>query len=177
MSGIARRGLICAGLAILLAGCATQPPSPDVSSPKLTLTEAFSGRTTGIGVFTVPLTGLERRFTARLNGTLRGDRLIVTEDFVYDDGVKERLTWRFRRTGPATWDGAREDTVGTARVTEKGSEIRLENLADIKSKGEVTRLGFSDVIFRRADGVVINNAVVTRHGLPIGTVHFELRRR
>lgn len=176
MTGIARRSLL--GLAGLsLAGCATRPASPDVAGARLTLAQAFSGRTTGVGVFTVPLTGLERRFTAELNGVVRGDRLTVTEDFTYDDGVKERLTWRFRRTGPTTWQGARDDTVGVAEVDERGSEIRLDYVADIKSKGEITRLGFSDVIFRRADGVVINNAIVTRHGLPIGTVHFELRRR
>ncbi len=59
--------------------------------------------------------------------------------------------------GLGTWTGRREDTVGEATVTETGTEIRLEYVADVRSRGQVTRLGFADVIYRRAEGVVVNN--------------------
>jgi hypothetical protein len=165
------------GVTLALGACATRPPSPAGQTQSITLVEAFRGRTVGTGVFRVPITGLERRFRADLVGTLRGDRLTVVEDFFFDDGEVDRLTWRFQRTGPRTWTGQREDTVGLASVIETGTEIRLEYTADVRSRGSVTRLGFADVIYRRADGVVVNEAVVTRSGLPIGSVLFELRRR
>lgn len=172
-----RRLLLLGVGSLALSGCAARPPSPAQATLPLTLVEAFQGRTIGKGLFRVPLTGLERRFTARLVGTRRGETLTVVEDFLFDDGETDRLTWRFRRTGPGTWSGQREDTVGSATVTENGREIRLEYTADVRSKGEVTRLGFADVIYRRADGVVINEAVVSKAGIPIGSVLFELRRR
>ncbi len=171
-----RRLLVLSPLALLPAACATRPASPTGDLRAITLADAFRGRTVGKGVFRVPIAGVERRFRANLVGTLRGDSLTVVEDFFFEDGEKDRLTWRFRRTGPSSWTGRREDTVGEATVTETGREIRLEYVADVRSKGQVTRLGFSDVIYRRADGVVINEAVVTRAGLPIGSVLFELRR-
>ena len=113
------------------------------------------------------LTGSERRFRARLNGRLDGDRLTVVEDFIYDDGEENRLTWVFDRAGPGRWTGRREDTVGVAEVVETGTEIRLSYTADFMSEGEVTRLGFEDVIYFGAQGRVINDAVVTRWGLPV----------
>jgi hypothetical protein len=172
---LSRRSLVT-GAALALAGCATRPASPVAPQGSLTLDQAFRGRTKGIGVFRVPIAGVERRFRVDLVGRVQGDRLTVVEDFFFDDGEVDRLTWRFRRAGPGRWTGRREDTVGEATVIETGNEIRLAYLADVRSKGQVTRLGFADVIYRRADGVIINEAVVTRHGLPVGTVLFELRR-
>ena len=172
---LTRRSALALVAAVPLGACATEPPSPSRGLP-VTLVDAFQGRTRGTGVFRAPLAGIERRFTADLRGQVRRDRLTVVEDFVYDDGQKDRLTWVFTRTGPGTWDGRREDTVGIAKVTEDGREIRLTYQADFRSTEGVTRLGFADVIYRPTPELVVNDAVVTRWGLPIGTVRFELRR-
>ncbi len=69
----------------------------------------------------------ERRFNRALNGRLSrgGTRLTVVEDFVYDDGEKNRLTWVFDRAGEGRWTGRREDTVGEATVVEENGVIRL----------------------------------------------------
>lgn len=172
---LSRRSLVL-GATAALAGCARLPPSPPGPLEPITLEAAFGGRSVGAGVFRVPLTGLERRFTARLDGRLEGDRLTVVEDFVYDDGEEARLTWVFDRAGPGRWTGRRDDTVGPAEVVETGSEIRLSYVVDFRSGASVTRLGFEDVIYFAPDGRVINEAIVSRWGIPVGTVRFELRR-
>ena len=158
-----------------LPACARLPASPEGPLPRITLDQAFSGRATGAGVFRVDLTGAERRFTARLHGRLVGDRLTVVEDFLYDDGEENCLTWVFDKSGPGRWTGRREDTVGVAEVIEAGSEIRLSYLADFRSGDDITRLGFEDVIYFGPDGRVINDAIVTRFGVPIGRVRFEMQ--
>jgi len=162
--------------AVAVAGCARVPTAPPGPRPPITLEAAFAGRAVGAGVFRVPLTGLERRFTARLDGRLRGDRLTVVEDFTYDDGEEVRLTWVFDRAGPGRWTGRREDTVGPAEVVETGTEIRLSYVVDFRSGGDVTRLRFEDVIWFGPDGRVINEAIVSRWGLPVGRVRFEMLR-
>lgn len=171
---LTRRTLLTALIPGALAACARVPASPEPPVEPVTLESAFLGRKTGRGLFRVDLTGDERRFTARLNGTLRGDRLTVVEDFVYDDGQADRLTWVFDRAGPGRWTGRREDTVGLAEVIETGTEIRLTYTADFVSPQGVTRLDFADVIYRRPDGRIINDAVVRRWGLPVARVRFEI---
>lgn len=170
---IKRRSLLLGSLA--LAACTRVPPPPEGPRDPITLDKAFTGRSIGAGVFKIDLTGAERRFTARLHGRLDGDRLTVVEDFFYDDGEQNRLTWVFDRTVPGRWTGWREDTVGAADVVETGDEIRLSYLADFRSGDDVTRLGFEDVIYFDADGRVINDAIVTRLGIPIGRVRFEMK--
>lgn len=162
--------------ALATAGCARRPASPEGPIEPITLERAFVGRAVGAGVFRVNLIGTERRFRARLDGRLAGDRLTVVEDFFYDDGEENRLTWVFDRDGPGRWIGQRDDTVGTAEVVETGQEIRLSYLVDLQAGDDVTRLGFEDVIYFGRDGRVINDAVVTRWGLPVGRVRFEIVR-
>jgi hypothetical protein len=169
------------GLGLLpVTGCAATPSPPLESGPPITLVSAFQGRTTGSGHFRVWLTGDERRFTARLNGSVTGPEgtrvLTVVEDFVYDDGQKDRLTWVFREQGPGRWAGKREDTVGEATVIEEGGQIRLTYTADFKSPSGVNRLGFQDILYARLDGTIVNDAVVTRAGIAVASVRFLIRR-
>lgn len=171
---LSRRWLLAGAPALLLAGCAASPTPAQPPDGPITLEQAFAGRLNGEGLFRVPLTGDQRRFTARLNGRLDGDRLTVVEDFVYDDGQQDRLTWVFDRAGPGRWTGRREDTVGTAEVIEDGPVIRLTYTADFRSTAGVTRLGFSDVIYRAPDGSLINEAIVRRWGLPLARVRFVM---
>ena len=170
---IMRRTVLLGPLA--LAACARVPSSPEGPRDPNTLDMAFSGKSTGAGVFRVDLTGDERRFTARLDGRLDANRLTVVEDFFYDDGEQNRLTWVFDRAGPGKWTGRREDTVGMADVVETGDQIRLSYLADFRSGDKVTRLGFEDVIYFGPGGRVINDAIVTRLGIPVGRVRFEMQ--
>ena len=170
-----RRLFLLSGLA--LAGCSTLPPAPQLNGAQLTLDQAFVGRKTGTGLFRVTLTGQERRFTARLRGKLTrsSTRLTVVEDFAYDDGQKDRLTWVFDRQAAGGWIGWREDTVGQAIVTDENGAVRLAYTADFKSLSGVTRLGFQDVIYRAEDGRIVNDAVVSRFGIPVGTVKFIIQ--
>lgn len=171
-----RRTALALAAGGLVSACATRPPEPRPRPAALTLTEAFLGRTRGEGVFRFPVARVTRRFRADLDGRLEGDRLTVVEDFFYEDGETDRLTWVFDRTGPGRWTGKREDTVGEASVTEENGLIRLEYLADVRSRGSVTRLGFRDLIYRAGPDLIVNEAVVAWRGLPLGSVRFEIRR-
>lgn len=175
-----RRHLLFGLAALPLSACATIPAVPETTGPPLTLVSAFQGRSTGQGHFRVWLTGDERRFAARLNGTVTGRDgarvLTVVEDFLYDDGQKDRLTWVFRETGPGRWTGKREDTVGEALVTEEGGLIRLSYTADFRSPSGVNRLGFNDIIYAGGDGLILNDAVITRAGIAVASVRFAIRR-
>jgi hypothetical protein len=99
----------------------------------------------------------------------------VVEDFLYEDGDKNRLTWVFDETGAGRWSGKREDTVGLAEVIEADGVIRLTYTADFASPSGVNRLGFSDVIYDAGDQF-INDAIVTKSGVPVAGVQFVITR-
>lgn len=175
-----RRTLLLGLAALPLAGCAATPAPPAQPGPPITVVSAFQGRTTGRGHFRIWLTGDERRFTAKLNGRVTGTdgarTLTVVEDFLYDDGQQDRLTWVFRETGPGRWTGKREDTVGEATVIEEDGEIRLSYTADFRSPSGVNRLEFQDILYARADGTIVNDAVVSKAGIAVASVRFLIQR-
>jgi hypothetical protein len=160
----------------LLGGCAIRPEDPVGATRPITLESAFLGKTIGRGRFSVPITGVDRSLTAKLSGYRTPDGFQVAEDFVFDDGEKDRLIWRFKRTGPTTWTGKREDTVGEAQVVEANGAVRLDYTADVKSRGDVNRLEFSDLLFGTQEGGIINTAVVRKAGIPIGTIKIVFER-
>jgi hypothetical protein len=171
---LTRRAVLLAPAA--LAACAAAPPDPAGETLPMTLDSAFVGRSRGRGVFRNLITGAERRFSADLDGRLAGDRLTVAEDFVYDDGQTDRLTWVFDRAGPGRWTGRREDTVGPAEAVEDGRTVRLTYLSDFRTPDGTTRLGFADVIWQPEPRLVVNEGIVTKGGIPVGKVRFEIRR-
>jgi hypothetical protein len=175
-----RRTLFLGLAALPLAACAATPAPPTEPGQPITLVSVFQGRTTGRGHFRIWLTGDERRFTARLNGSVTGlagaRTLTLVEDFAYDDGQSDRLTWVFREQGAGRWTGQREDTVGAATVVEENGRIRLTYTADFRSPSGVNRLGFEDILYAGPDGSIINDAVVSKAGIAVASVRFVIRR-
>ncbi len=149
---------------------------PVEATRPITLESVFSGKTIGHGMFSVPVAGVERRLVAHLTGYHSGKEFDVAEDFTFNDGEKDKLTWHFVRTGPNTWVGKREDTVGEAKVVEANGTVRLDYTADVKSGTAVNRLEFSDLIYGLPDGRFVNTAVVRKLGIPIGSIRIDFER-
>ena len=161
-------------LVSLLGACAAPPAAPVApTAPPLALQAFFPGRTRGDGVFTNSWTGSERRFRVVIDGTWDGRVLTLVEDFDYADGEKDRKTWRLQRQGPGAFTGTREDVVARARVWTEDRRVRLEYAVKL---GGWT-VDFADILALRADGTVLNRAIVAKWGLRIGRVELVLRKR
>lgn len=165
-------------LSIAAAGCAGRPAMPpfaDAARP-FAIEQDLAGRTVGRGEFR-SITGTRRAFTANLDGSWDGQVFTLVEDFAYADGEKDRKTWRLTRQPDGTWRGVREDVVGEAIGFMDGPALRLEYKVDLpKKNGGATRVGFRDVLAKRADGAIYNRAKVGWRGLPVGGVELTITR-
>jgi len=171
------RILVGALAALCLSACATRPPIPrDTPLAPFTLEEALLGRTTARGEFRA-ITGVRRPFTAHLNGAWDGETFTLVEDFVFDDGERDRKTWRLRRVGPGEYVGTREDVVGQARGFQDGDAFRLEYDVVLPTEnGAGRRVRFRDVLVLTQGGDVLNNATVGLWGLRVGSVSLVIQR-
>lgn len=167
-----------AAAALSLAACAGKPATPpfaDAARP-FVIERDLAGKTVGRGEFR-SITGTRRAFTAYLDGTYEGGVFTLVEDFAYDDGEKDRKTWRLTRQPDGTWRGVREDVVGEAVGYLDGPALRLEYKVDLPKKGGgATRVGFRDVLVLREDGAVYNRAKVGWRGLAVGGVELTITR-
>lgn len=163
---------------LFLAACATRPPLPsEASADAFVLEQDLLGETTARGEFRA-INGVRRGFSATLNGSWDGRTMTLVEDFVYDDGERDRKTWRLERVAPGRYVGTREDVVGEAIGYQDGAAFRLEY--DVRLPGEDGRPGrkvrFRDVIVNTPDGRVLNRATVGWWGLRVGSVDLTIAR-
>jgi hypothetical protein len=170
--------VITAITATLTGGCATVPPASPVLAPQgVALERDFRGRFYAKGVFTNRITGSARAFNVVLNGKWDGKTLTLREDFAYADGEKDVKTWVFRRISPTQWTGTREDVVGNADVQVAGGVVRISYDIDLPTSSGAVRLRFEDVIERNQGGIIVNRAIVSKFGLPLGDVDLTFSRK
>ncbi|ANP45424.1 DUF3833 family protein [Candidatus Viadribacter manganicus] len=164
-------------LSTFASACATRPPTPAAASTQPFVVERdLAGASVARGEFR-SITGVRRGFTAQLNGTWDGETLTLVEDFAYDDGERDRKTWRLQRVAPGEFVGTREDVVGQARGFQDGDVFRLEYDVVLPSEnGRGRKVRFRDVLALRADGDILNNATVGWLGLRVGSVSLVIER-
>ncbi|MEO1252632.1 MAG: DUF3833 family protein [Pseudomonadota bacterium] len=171
-----RRLLMLLVGAAALSGCVTKPKTPDIAAPSATFVveRDLVGETVGRGVFKSRFSK-DRAFTAFLDGSWDGEVLTLVEDFEFEDGEKDRKTWRLRKLADGTFSGTREDVVGEAKGYMDGDAFRLEYLVDLpRDGGGATRVGFYDVLVLTEDGAVYNKAHVGWRGLRVGGVELTI---
>jgi Protein of unknown function (DUF3833) len=157
--------------------CATRPPTPEQAGQAGFLLERdLAGASTARGEFR-SINGVRRGFTARVNGDWNGRTLTLVEDFEFDDGERDRKTWRLERVGPGRYVGTREDVVGQAKGFQDGPVFRLEyDLLLPSANGRGMKVRFRDVMARTDKGAVLNNATVGWFGLRVATVSLVISR-
>ncbi|CAN7326960.1 DUF3833 family protein [Aminobacter sp. LjRoot7] len=141
-----------------------------------TLEGYFAGKTSAVGGFSA-INGVKRKFTVDLMGKWNGKTLTLVEDFAYDDGERDRKTWRFERVARGKYRGTREDVIGETLVTISGNTARFSYLVDLDASSKSNRVRFYDTMRLQDDGTVLNKALVTKFGLPVALTRVEFRRR
>ena len=175
---ISRRMALALSFAALASACATAPDFGTIQDAKgVVLERDFKGRSYAKGVFANRLTGTSRGLTVVLDGKVQGDRLTLREAFTYSDGERDVKTWVFRKTGPGSYAGTREDVVGEAVIRTEANGVRLSYDVDLPTGSGPVRVHFEDVIERNGAGVIVNRAIVSKLGVPIGDVDLVFGRK
>ena len=101
---------------VALNGCGTMKLSDfEGTTPTLRLEDYFAGESKAWGVFEDRFGTLKRQFTVDIFGDWDGERLVLTEDFIYSDGETEQRVWTIRPDGPNSYVGSAEGVIGAAR--------------------------------------------------------------
>lgn len=149
--------------------------SAPVAARDLRLEEFFKGRTYAYGWFGA-INGSSRRFRVVLDGRWNGQVLTLREAFEYEDGERDVKTWRFRKNGPNTYLGTREDVIGETLVTLNGSNATFAYDVNLTPKAAPTIVRFYDTLALQADGTLLNTAWVWRWHLPVARVNVNFAR-
>jgi Protein of unknown function (DUF3833) len=159
------------------AACATPTVEQFAPSPRqLVLEEYFEGQTTAYGLFEDRFGKVRRQFRVDITGVVEGERLTLTEKFVYDDGERDTRIWEIDILGDGRYRGTAGDVPVPAEGQVAGNAFNWRYKVDLKVGDSVWNVGFDDWMFLMDDEVLINRAYVTRFGVEIGQVTIAFRK-
>ena len=165
-------------LALLLgiAACARKDVGTLANhQPRLVLEEFFVGQSVAYGIFEDRFGNLRRQFRVNLSGELEGRRLVLTEEFLYDNGERASRTWTIDRLesasgGVLNYSGRAADVQATAYGAQVGNALNWQYDITLEMSGMALDVHFDDWIYKQDEDVAINRAFVTKFGVEIGSV-------
>ena len=177
--GLLRLSLAAAVLIALFAGlsaCAKRDVTHLVERrPTLTLEKFFEGDSVAYGIFEDRFGNLRRQFRVNLHGIVSGNRLVLDEQFLYEDGEKAQRVWTIDNLGSGDdgtvqYEGQAGDVEGRAMGRISGNGLNWRYDVALKMDGRELEVHFDDWIYRQSEDVAINRAYVSKFGVEIGSV-------
>ena len=177
--GLLRLSLAAAVLIALFAGlsaCAKRDVTHLVERrPTLTLEKFFEGDSVAYGIFEDRFCNLRRQFRVNLHGIVSGNRLVLDEQFLYEDGEKAQRVWTIDNLGSGDdgtvqYEGQAGDVEGRAMGRISGNGLNWRYDVALKMDGRELEVHFDDWIYRQSEDVAINRAYVSKFGVEIGSV-------
>lgn len=134
------------------------------------------GRSRAEGVFQDFTGRVRRRFVIALNGRMENGALVLSEDFLFDDGATEQRVWRITPVGEKGYIVSADDMIGEAQGDVRGGVSRWSYLFLLKLGARRLRVRFHDTFIQTADDTLLNVARVTKFGLELGRSTIIFRR-
>ena len=174
------RLLLAVGVLITLFGGLSACAKKDVTHlaerrPTLALEQFFEGESVAYGIFEDRFGNLRRQFRVNLQGTVSGNRLVLDEQFLYEDGEKAQRIWTIDKleagdNGTVRYEGQASDVEGRANGRVSGNGLNWRYDVVLKMDGRELEVHFDDWIYRQSEDIAINRAYVSKFGVEIGSV-------
>jgi hypothetical protein len=165
-------------ITILLTSCSGNTMKPidfKDQKPRLIIEDYLSGNVKAWGILQNRSGKVTRQFSAQLNGSWDGKKLILDEKFNWTDGEVQKRQWTINKIDEHHYEGTASDVIGTAKGFSYGPAFKFEYILLVPIKGKNIKITFDDWIFKQDDKVAINRATMTKFGIKVAelTVFFQ----
>ncbi len=167
------------GALFLLSGCSGMKPQDFADrKPDFRPERFFAGKSEAWGIFEDRFGNLRTSFKVKIDGqwNAQSQTLVLTEDFVYDDGKTEQRVWTLVKQDDNTYQGTAGDVIGSAVGLAYGNAMNWRYDFRMKVNDMQFSVNFNDWMFQMDERVMINRASVTKFGVEIGTASIFFMR-
>ncbi len=162
---------------LVLAGCSSMKVEEFAGKdPRFRLEDYFVGKSKAWGIFQDRFGTLKRQLEVDIEGTWDGETLVLTEDFLYDDGETEQRVWIIKKEGEHAYSGSADGVLGRASGAAYGNAFHWTYDFALPVGDSVWNVTFDDWMFLQSDGILINRAEVRKFGFQLGTLTLVFRK-
>ena len=170
------RGLILFML-VFLTSCA----APDVdyysqSQPEFNFKTFFNGKLKAYGVVQDYKGELTRKLVVDMDASWDGNKGVIEEDFVYDDGETQKRIWKITLNDDNTLTGTASDVLGIATGESDGSVFHWNYNVEIPYDGSSLEVNFDDWMYLVTNTRLINRTSIVKFGVEVGEVTLVIEK-
>ncbi len=155
---------------VFLGGCSATLDDYKNTQPNFDMKTFFDGQLKAYGIVQNRSGKVLRRFTVDLDGRWQGDKGTLEEDFVYDDGEKQRRVWLLEKMPDGSYSGTADDVIGGAVGSAQGFAFSWQYTLLINVDGEDWAINLDDWIYQIDETRLINKTEMTKWGFNVGEV-------
>jgi hypothetical protein len=149
-------------IVIILSSCSsidvqTYADYKPVMKPEL----FFTGPMTAHGVIKNRAGRVTRYFNADLKGSWNGESITLDEDFIFDDGEKQKRIWTITKQPDGSYIGRAGDVVGDA----------IGNIS-----GRTINITIDDRMYLVEPNILINESTMSKFGVNVGQIILVIRK-
>lgn len=161
---------------VLLSSCSARLEDYRDTTPTLDLRQYFNGRVQAWGQFQDRHGQVVQRFSVDLRGTWQGNTGVLEEDFLYDDGTRQRRVWHLTAHADGRYTGRAADVVGEAEGRAAGHALRWRYTLALPVDGKVYHVKMDDWMYLQDQRHLLNRSSMSKFGIHLGEVTLFFRR-
>ncbi|GAA3719344.1 DUF3833 domain-containing protein [Oceanisphaera sediminis] len=166
---------LCTGL--LLMSCSSNIHDYADTQPAFELDSFFNGELVAHGMVQDRSGRVLRRFSVEMIGRWDGNKGVLEEDFVYEDGEQQRRVWRLEKGPDGQYSGTADDVVVPATGQTQGFALNWRYTLAVPVDGKIWNIDFNDWMYLLDENRVLNRAEMTKWGFKVGEVTLWIERK
>ena len=164
-------------LALLLSSCKfVEVTDYEKNQPRLIAESFFNGQLRAEGVVKNLSGKVIRHFTADIKAYWQDGVGTLEEDFVFDDGEKQRRVWTLTPNGDNRYIGTAGDVIGESEIQVSGNSMFLDYVLRIPYGNGTIDVAINDRMYLVSPSVLINESGMSKFGIHVGELLLVIRR-
>jgi len=117
-----------------------------------------------------------RSFSATIDASWDGAVGTLDEDFVFDDGERQKRVWTLRRQPDGSYIGTAGDVTGEGILTQAGNSVFLDYVLQVPYRGSTIEVRVDDRMYLLTPDLLINESGLSKFGINVGELLLVIQR-
>ncbi|MCO7250406.1 DUF3833 domain-containing protein [Pseudoalteromonas sp. Ps84H-4] len=171
------KAILILAMVMLITSCS----APDVdyyrgTEPEFNFKQFFSGELKAYGVVQDHKGELTRKLVVDMQASWDGNKGVIDEQFVYDDGETQTRVWYITINDDGSIIGTASDVIGEAEGESNGSVFHWTYSVELPYDDSTLVVNFDDWMYLVTQSRLINRTAIDKFGIEVGEVTLVIEK-